>query len=320
MVSFRKLKKIWKAAVTSIALLLIFGFLGIATARFFSEKLCLRSARQAINTLSPKERESLSSLFSFLVTKEGFGYTLFGTKPISLSHCYDLEKCLDDHVTFLKEHNLIQFHQEINEGWKVWQKYQHLFPSKSFCLRRIGDLGQEDLFILIINKKCFLEAVNDNLFLFQSVLTPSLTSHQLLQQFLTSDFPKRDVLKNHTGLVGILFGFGKQNAFLVHRKTEIEKRISPERYDPVLLMNLEEMPPSKGFRSLEEEDRYLEEKLGYISDDDVELLPLPAFLADTTSEETQALAEKYRFQRTIISSILKRDDFLERVIYQFLTK
>jgi hypothetical protein len=123
----------------------------------------------------------------------------------------------------------------------------------------------------------------------------------------------------HEVLLGIILGFGKDNAALFERKSQIENFLScaSESY----MKNPWNMPLSKpDSTSLEEELNAIEAKEGGIIDLEDEALinwtlHLPiGFLVDTTKTDLKQLRAKYKRERIKATRAYDKGDFLETTL------
>ena len=203
---------------------------------------------------------------------------------------------------------------KINRGWEVWKKYKSFFPSSHFVILENRDT--ECVTIVTINKYNFLKKVEENIDIFKDVLGAHVTPSIILDNCLKSSNIFKEVLKNNEVLLGILLGFGRHNAQLFSRKMEIEREINNQK------LSLTNKIPSCGFSTLEEEYRYINEKLtdfNEIGTPDLNpiLMPIPGFAADHNHPETQQLKVEYTEQYKKIIKKCQSEKFLETILRQF---
>ena len=119
-------------------------------------------------------------------------------------------------------------------------------------------------------------------------------------------------------LVGILYGYGRNNAQLYsHRKVLGDFLVQTETLP---WKNREGSPDTS---SIEEELNAIENKVVPFlpSLQNMSSLPsvfLPGFMADPDDPETIELVEKYKKQRKCIMEVLSREDFLETILTTFV--
>lgn len=210
----------------------------------------------------------IHELFKF---SEG-GYVLHGKKPM----CIQGFSVLDSFAGHSDSHCRSVI---LKEGADLWKKFFSLKNDNIIVhiynhpTSQAGDAVD----ILVINKKLFLEVVEKNISLFQYVLGPHVTPLALLEKLIDPDANFHKVLKYDKVLIGILLGFGVQNALHVSRIENLNLAYlsSPEQfpwknrflalthylgdYKEVLLLSSEkkiepiDTDPSFSFSSLEEE-------------------------------------------------------------------
>lgn len=249
----------------------------------------------ALSLIPPKDRHLLDQLFHHLIISESFAYTLYGDKPISLSYCLRT-----------------QTHEPpfTIEQWNTWEKHKHLFPSKHYILRKINARKPDEAWILLINIKHFTKTFNRHRKLFQSILGPQTTAHDLIHTFRTHPLPFKKGLKNRAILKGILCGYGKNNSTLYLRKRTIEK---------ALLAENTLIKPNHPYKTLQEELQALTSTLCLFNSLDHTLISFPYFLVDPTTQETKDLVKKYNKQRAHFLPLLTEHHFLERTLTHLTT-
>lgn len=277
-----------------------------------------------LHKMSDDDRKCLDLFFRSCFSSDPVAYTLFGDKPISITGYYVprkkmnhtnevldslLSRCDPDQLKNLCNlHNMRQY-----QGWLVWKKYRHLFPIKNYAVIESKNLVDNDyMLILFINKKAFLETVSTYLNDFKNVLGNKITPELLLEQVLKSDNVFGDILKNHQGLIGTLFGYGRHNAWLFHHREEI--LFAYGRKSPLFNKRsyvLKKLPKS----SSQDEWDILNNTLQPFDDREIPFnslcMSLPQFVADHSSKETQQLKRKYEKQYRQIVHHYQKGDFLK---------
>lgn len=246
--------------------LLIIGFL-MPYLKTFAEP-------QMLSQIPEQDRIRIEKLFSYLILDEGFGYTLFGTKPMAtIGHD---KKTPSEYREKYYSHPLF----ELESWWKTWEQYCHFFPMKDFIF--FSQNGEDWFEVFLINKPMCLKIIEENIEFFRRTLSLELDSNELLEHILSqSNFFEIGLQKNQA-LYGLLLGYGKKNS------------IGFENYF------------SKGKRSLFFKPRassdlfHLEEK---------ELI-LPSFSSFSFSE-THKLLRQYNLERDQILGHYSKGNFLE---------
>ncbi len=232
-----------------------------------------------IKTIPKEDREALELFFRELIYKEHFGFTLFGNKPISLTGYFDP----------LPTENYLQTHRNtiLKNGWTTWKKYRSIFPTSNYLL--IEEAENELIVITIINKDALLKTIYEHLDLFQTVLGKTFTPEELLQKVGEPDASLFQLIHQHEGLYGIILGYGKTNAYLYHRRDELNI------FNSQAAFSLPKSAPSIGFLSLDEEINFLNTKMvGIENNSKLSLIRLPQFVGLKDHPETIQLRKKYR--------------------------
>ena len=280
------------------------GFLAFFSYIHFKHLKASFNKTPVLNTLSlipEKDRILIDQFFHHIIISECFAYTLFGDKPISTSYCLKTKDALTQRTATP--------HPFILQQWKTWEKYKHLFPSKTFALRKIASPKPDEAWIILINKRNFRKAIKKHSRLFRSILGPKTTGQQLLNTFLSDPYPFKKAIKERSILKGILFGYGKNNATLYLRKQTIEKALLSD--------NTTYLKPTHPYKTLQEELQDLTHTLCLFNSTDNTLIRFPRFLADHSTQETQDLIKKYNKQREQFLPLLTEENFLERIITRY---
>jgi hypothetical protein len=222
----------------------------------------------------------LDRFFREILVADSLAYTLVGAKPLSFV-CYRKAGGLSWMRPSLR----------ISRGWKVWKRYQHLFQTDRllFWSEESPWVGGVSCLILADVKQCNQLASTAD---FRNVVAaPDLfrdVGH-------TSFF--HDTLKMHEALIGILLGFGQENAWLYYQNGQLAKWAK--------LPPIGEADRGGRFYSW----RYCTLQTIHMSD-----LGLPRFVGDPESEESRQLVNKYRTAREQIRRYYEGKDFLSATL------
>jgi hypothetical protein len=265
-----------------------------------------------LGKLSTSDRQSLEELFHILIDEDQFGYTLFGDKPVSLSGDFTVTP-YEVTLSGIPSGGLFW------KKWDIWKNIQKdLCITKYFFIKEPAFNRPDGMmsFLFLINKKAFLETVNQHIQTFRSILGQDVTSVKLLEK-MEKEQAFMKPLKNSELLLGILLGYGKNNAQLYDRRMQLRKFITSKSM-PILP---EKKPqPSQGFSSIEEEVNFLNQQLRPFSslDNGVPWMISPVqFAANPDYKETKLLKRKYACRRNEISRLYaESNDFLELIVLQ----
>lgn len=270
-----------------------------------------QDVKNVLSQLSECDKQELSELFHVLMDDDQFSYTLFGDKPVSLS---------GDYVITPYEVTLsgVSSGEIFWKKWAVWKRNQEKFsiPHYSFIEEPAYNRNDNAMsFIFFINKKAFIETVNQNIQAFRDVLGVNVTASELLAK-MEKERTFMNLLKGNETLLGILLGYGENNAKLYARRMKLRKFITGKTL-PTLP---EKKPlPSKGFSSIEEEEGFLNHQLRPFASCDCGpwIISPVQFAADSNHKETQLLQKKYATLRNKISlRYAESKNFLEVILSQ----
>lgn len=279
-------------------------YLFIALFLSFTFKNFAQDVKDILSKIPSNDREALESLFYRMMNNDHFNYTLFGDKPISLSGDFNLTPY----------ENILWARQRCGgafwKNWEIWEQYQNFFPLKNYLFIKEPSINSPHVVnIIFINKKQFIEKINQYLDVFQESLKRNVTGESLLIEI---EEKKRfaPIIKNDELLWGILLGYGVHNAALYSERLKLEQFINFEDLPKIP----EKKPSSQGkFSCIEEEYEYLTSKLKFFGE--YSYSPLIArsvhFVADLNHPETKALEKKYTQLRSKISAIYAQGNFLE---------
>jgi len=279
-----------------------------------------------IEALSRDQKSTLTQFLQFLVKDSFSGYVLYGDKPICIEACpLDLDYETDISLGASKGAFIL------GRGIELWSNLNIPVGNKEY-LFIVFDVDYGYRHMICIHRKAFLQVVNENLSLFRYILSPTLTAEELLNTLIEAKQNFYQVLKNDNVLLGILLGYGKQNALLVSRKESITDSFAAERKEdfPFIsrktrmesksLPKMQKKRPSLGFSSLAQEHEAIT-KLTTVSR---RLKPfatykIPYFGCDPQTEESKALLSTYEKNRQKIINICQKESFLEETLSKLFT-
>src|SRR5271170_6141243 len=229
---------------------------------------------------SVSDKEILEIFYRTLFKESQGGYVLFGSKPV----------CVEG--ILLKETNLIMLGGDLHktnvilkEGLKIWQKLPRKSQKYYIHLYEKGGRGWRD--IVLINREAFINVVKENLPLFQYVLGPGVSPEGLFTQLIDPEESFDSVFQNNRVLIGIVLGFGTQNALYGSREENIGDTLAKKEKIPFKPLNLrleetrkkgcldyksKEASPSFGYSSLRDELDHLD-KSTFVSKELVDKSP-----------------------------------------------
>lgn len=218
--------------------------------------------------LDKKDKHSLTEFFHAMLWGSEVGYVLYGEKPVCI------ESYGEDYIdrTGTLMHHLTT---SIREGVRVWKK--HAFPNESskflFLIKENPDINHYS--IIFINKAAFYKAFSKNSSLFRYIFGPEITASKFLKELKVTKKDFFTFLNDDKVLIGILLGFGFENALYVSRTETIDEALEREKKQKhpsnfVFPSNKGEkvippfrsypIQPSLGYFSLEQELNALDKK------------------------------------------------------------
>jgi hypothetical protein len=298
--------------------------------------------------------EALDQFFKMGISEEEYGYVLEGLKPISTRNFSPIEAISpykDLHYAQRTFKNTVI----VGKALDVWKKI--CLNQRNFVLTAIPldqFTGWEVSFINIAKLK---EVIEKNINLFRYILGPKITAETLTNQIADADEPLDSILQNDLVLTGIVLGYGIHNSLLGGRSETIANQTISQDCAPFLnksqLMlskkshslnvyrpeyfglrylahaggddfrfqeEFRMLKPSSGFGSIEEEIIALDA----MADENfpAQLKNKPGFVFGACKEDSsnQTFFKQLLAAQKRISSLLKRPDFLERVLEKIYGK
>lgn len=269
---------------------------------------------QFVHRLPPEQRASLEAFAEDLLTNPlgSVGYVLYGDKPMCLaegnSHIFgSINRCFDTNTTDLHGFSFL--------------KALNIDPrDKKFAFIEDRKRGGSVFF----NRDAFIQVVNQNLILFRSILGSTLTAEGLLEELLRNGDRFYETLQYNELLLGVLLGYGTQNALVVSREEQLKGGIYkgiecfPFKDDEVFATF--NKIPSIGFSSVEEEYQ----TLYHLTQLSTDLKPftychIPHFGCQPELRETTDLLTTYEKNRASLIQIVEEGDLLTKLLKRLST-
>jgi len=236
----------------------------------------LLTIREKLKVLSPQEKQDLTFFIGEVILFDQYPYTLVGYKPMSI--CNVIVEDTGDLFAFCREAFKTPRYQTLRRGYLVWEKYQSLFPRKKHILINYAFLGKGRREIALIYPKLCITTIQEHLDDFREILGKPYTSEEVFWILTHPEHNDFYTIIDHTRLVGILFGFGRNNAYLYEQYRGGASRSvtwhQRSEQDPLQMFS-NEWPWPRAQLS-------------------------PDFACDPSTEETQQLKKHYKKARRII--------------------
>lgn len=272
-----------------------------------------------MSELSGEEKSVLNKFFLQLFY-DSAGYVFYGTKPMTLILFEKLQifdgykpKPLHEIGNSIGS-TFDPANQVIVKGMSIWEKKFKGLQSDIVLRTCKNPRYKNTYYLLVINTKNFLRTIEENEVVFKQRLSHFSNSHDFFHACLASNNMLEDVLEKDEVLLGTLLGYGRLNAELFERSDTLMKDLKKYTKD------------DPDFNKLKEELDALECKLNALPQDYIyfsldqtaeqflQFLPLPFFVADLSSEETQQLLKSYEETRKKIQSFYVGKDFVEQTL------
>jgi hypothetical protein len=232
--------------------------------------------REKLKVLSPQEKQDLAFFIGQVISFDYYPYTLVGYKPMSI--CNVIAEDTEDLLAFSREAFKNPRHQTLRRGYLVWEKYQSLFPRKKHILISYSFLGKGRREIALICPEVCMATIQEHLDDFREILEKPCTTKEVFWILTHPEHSDFYTIINHTRLVGILLGFGRNNAYLYEQYRGGASRSvtwhQRSEQDPLQTFSNEWPWPGA--------------------------LLSPDFACDPTTEETQQLKKHYKKARKIV--------------------
>jgi len=269
-----------------------------------------------LSTISHEDESALHDFLFDLISTTECGYVLYGNKPICFLGVIPPGV---DCIGTVGHHKSVF----ITSGMKTWEKLQFPKESDNYILHMYNHAENHDepTDVILINRSAFFNVVNANLILFQYVLGPDVTAEKLLKDLLDPSKDFISVLKNDDVLIGILLGFGTNNALYVSRSEQISGSIFRREKGIILpslqIDDIKASEPSFGYHSVEEELEDLYARSVLSSRNLSEQSPILYFGCLPETEESKSLIKHYEDTQLKLIQVLESNNFLSAVLSRF---
>ena len=179
-------------------------------------------------TMPYKDKRQLEYFFRYHCLIDNWIYTLAGVKPVTFSF---IRKPFASEIFYWSDPiSWVVWYQ--NESriwqWKTWSKYQHHFQNSRFqFLENFEPKWEHSVVVILVDSIQINRIVQDNIQDFETILqSKNIHSKELLRQGESRPFLS-EVLKNHDALIGMVLGFGRENAWLFFNNDHTKHYVPP---------------------------------------------------------------------------------------------
>jgi hypothetical protein len=174
--------------------------------------------REKLGQIPPADQEVLSHFFKGLLVQGNFASTLFGYRPASL-FTHQLSCTLRMMPPPLMTRFLFEY-----EGWKMWEKYQGLFPIQSFLFQKIPSPEESGSFTILFVHKNKMARILEQY--------PDLFPDKSMEAALLRVFAQNKPQDSQFHLLqGVLLGYGLENAHAFQEMVKVEDALEFFPYD-----------------------------------------------------------------------------------------
>jgi hypothetical protein len=269
------------------------------------ESLKGKDIKTILTKLPSKDRKNLEKFFRSAFVFDHFGYVLFGNKPMAISSYVPHFFYIDNGKIFFSFSYFAPSNLKNKKNYEIWLKYQKLFPLKKYILKTEQNPWiKNSRFILLINKKKFVQTIENNISDFDSVFNKETAPFSLLEQAKQQNLLK-DILLSHDALIGMLLGYGKNNSWKYYERYNNNKK------HPLVYVWQDDSLQNEILSRL---NKPTIKHLLDIYSLDLNFILLPSFVADISSQETKLLKNNYHQIRKHILDYYTDRDFLETTL------
>jgi len=262
---------------------------------------CMFVLKADIQEVSRKDDREIKLLFDRLIFAHDFGYTIFGSKPMSLADmCLEVPSNLTLYGRVRAKARLAPSIRRLN----AWYRNKHHFVFRDFIF-----LDEEKdlincLVLILINKKNMLRILHEYESIFKEELGDTFTPEFFLEKLEKREVSFAEATHKSQKLLGIMLGYGVRNATLFQDRFDLQKEIHTHKK-----LNLPED------EELTAKLNAIELQVGCFSELDADAIVHPLyFLADVSHPESIELKQKYEEERKQIIELRKKYDFMDLVL------
>jgi hypothetical protein len=263
------------------------------------------SLKADISNIPQQDIEEIKSLFERLIDTYDFGYTIFGSKPMSLA---DMCLKIPPHLSFHKHLKAKVLLAKSKRRIYAWYKHRNEFHFKDFIFLDKEEDTPDCFVFILINKKNMLDVLYEHELVFKQELGSSFTPEIFLEKIEKGEVSLAKATNDSHKLLGIMLGYGERNATLFQDRFDLSRTLSKRNQDHLPLDSV-----------LSIQLNFIEAQLGDFSEFEEEpVIPPLYFLADVSHPETIELKKRYDKDRQKIEEMKKKPNFMDCVLQRLL--
>jgi len=251
--------------------------------------------QKTLYDLSAEEQQWLTKFFNDIMLEHSAIYTLWGSKPVTeivIEHHSEKEmKAYFDSLSEEEKKNRwIVNDYDLAENWEKWKQIRQLFPIKRYLFfqsewRRSPDAT----FVYFVDILKTAITIEENYSLFRKQVGFDFDPTRVVFEMTTNDSIFWKKIDGNSLLWGILFGYGKENAYAFHWKY-YEHAANADTFFNSIKHEFSESVP------------FGELKIG------LDNFEIPSFVSFNDNDET---IQKYQIEREKIRNQYKNEQFLD---------
>jgi len=257
---------------------------------------------QKLVKIPRRDAKRLEAFFRHVFAWDGLVFSLAGSKPLSLaSHGIGIGDC-GYYPSYFIQHLCAM--RTFKIGWETWEKYSHLFKSERLLFWKENHRAQDRFMSLCLADKVQLaQVIKEHEREFGYVLQKEIDPERLIEECLDRDVVE-DVLNGNHALLGIMLGYGRDNAWFF----EDQRGKTLTKPNPRVWTSDELKKIYKG---------HLGQKNGPFQQYEMEDVLVPMFVGYPDSAESNLLKRRYIASKEALDRFYEKKNFLEATLSLF---
>ncbi len=188
---------------------------------FFLSACCKKAntERKPFSTHTPEDKVWLSKFLTDVMLGKSGIYTLWGSKPMtSIQILHYSQEELDQYYKSLPEEEKsqyveIDYEYDLNENWEKWKQLKERFAGNRFLLFHydfIEDGKIENVYLVDLFKVALV--LQNNYEYFRKIVGFDFDPIKIVYEIQDPNSIFWKIALRHSGLVGLLYGYGLQNS------------------------------------------------------------------------------------------------------------
>lgn len=285
---------------------------------------------ETLKKIPQEKRFFLEAFLRSIILEDGGCYVLFGDKPAALMHYLDIEGSKLPNMDFSEQIFDFAWLSLEQVGYKIWCRSQKLFTVSKYALIRVPHCWHPGRSVIILVHKQRLERIiREHWDDFRIVFPQFVSWKELTNALFNNTDMWQKITRMHEPLLGVILGYGKQNAEFYQRKTELTDYLFPVQKHwvfPVTKSPIRKLMARPPFTSLAEEYSDLEAKSGGLVDPTkipnfhLTLIHPVGFLVDVSQTNIAEVRMKYACEYREVARVFQKGNFLETILQELTAK